>query len=322
MNIKISKKQAGKRLDILLTEAMPLANDKIKLSRSQIKKLINENFILVNNKNITPHYNLKENDTILINQPAEISISKKIKNTNIKLPKIKIIKETDAYLIINKPAHLAAHNAPHIKEITLVDILLAKNPDLKKIGENPDRPGIVHRLDKEVSGIMVIPKTQAFFDNIKNQFKERTVTKRYVALVYGQIKKDDGEINFPISRASGGHKMAALPLSVNGKKNGQGRRALTEFKVIKKFINYTLLAVTIKTGRTHQIRAHLAAYGHPIVGDNLYSTKKTRLLNKKLGVNRIFLVANSLAFFDSMNNRQKFKIDLPKNLKEILKIIK
>lgn len=240
-----------------------------------------------------------------------------------------IIFEDNNYLIINKPAGLAVHGGGNITEPTLVDWLINYYPKIKKVGEDLSRPGIVHRLDKDVSGLMVIAKTQAAFLNLKNQFKDREINKEYLALVYGQLSNEAGEINFPIKRSSQGHKMAALPLKADellsrrhpkdrdrGNISGifKAREALTEFQVIKKLINYTLVRVKIKTGRTHQIRVHFFAYGHPLVGDNVYFTKKTKIQNKKLALNRVFLVACSLSFFDLNDKKMEFTIDLPPEL--------
>ena len=241
-----------------------------------------------------------------------------------------IIKETNDYLVINKPAGLAVHSGGNLKEKTLVDWLLKYYPSLKKIGDDPQRPGIVHRLDKDVSGLMVIAKNQKSFLDLKKQFKNRQIKKIYIALVHGQIKNDSGTINFPIVRAKSGQRMAALPENTENlltrphpRNRDQGnidnwfksRSALTEFTVLKRYINYTLIKVRIKTGRTHQIRVHFFAYGHPLVGDNLYTNKKSKIRNKKLNLGRIFLVSTELNFQDLREQTQSFIIDLPLELK-------
>jgi len=252
------------------------------------------------------------------------------------MEKYKKIFEDKNYLIINKPAGLLVHGADHIKEPTLVEQLIDNYPEIVKIGDDPARPGIIHRLDRDVSGLMVVCKSQEAFDSLKKQFQKRTVEKEYIALVYGKIEKDEGEIDFPIKRSNKGFKMAAVPIfslplssSNSADKHASrerkvriARQALTEFEVIKKFINYTLLRVKIKTGRTHQIRVHMLAHGHPIVGDNLYSTKKTREKNKKLNLDRVFLVANGLSFYGLGGESQAFKINLPSELENFLKKIK
>ena len=174
----------------------------------------------------------------------------------------------------------------------------------------------MHRLDKDASGLLVVAKTNATFDHLKQQFKTHQIKKSYAALVYGNIERDIGEINFPISRSAQGYKMAA-----HSRAHG-GRTAVTEFTVKQHFINYSLLEVKIGTGRTHQIRVHLAAYDHPLVGDNLYGTRRTKELNKKLGLNRIWLHAQELGFYNLQGEWQEFKSEAPKELREILKKVK
>ncbi len=244
-----------------------------------------------------------------------------------------IVFEDDDCLVINKPAGLAVHGGGNIKEPTLADFLVKRYPGITTVGDDPTRPGIVHRLDKEVSGLMVIAKNQASFDNLKSQFQNRTITKEYTALVHGKIPADEGEINFPIKRSRDGYRMAALPLKTeellsrrhpknrdDGNIKGlfQAREALTYFQVLRRFVNHTLVRVKIKTGRTHQIRVHFFAYGYPLVGDELYVTKKTALKNKKAALGRVFLVADHLAFRDSAGETRDFRLDLPAELKACL----
>jgi len=244
-----------------------------------------------------------------------------------------IIFENDDYIVINKPAGLIAHGGPGITEPVLTDWLHARYPEIINVGDDPLRPGLVHRLDKEASGLMVIAKNNKSFNYFKKQFQNRKVTKKYTALVYGNISKDEDVINFPIKRASDGYKMAALPVSsgtINDKNKPNNRdrgtlkaqdeskEAITEFSIIKRYINYTLLDVKIKTGRTHQIRVHLFAYGHPLLGDPLYWTRKTKVKNQKINLGRIFLVSRELSFKDPSGEKQSFSISLPKELEEFL----
>ncbi len=323
MNIKITSEQAGDRIDKFLGEHLE------DVSRSQAQKLIKQESILVNGEKTTPHYKLKEDDEIdILNTENKLTKEEKTIEENKKqfsIDDIKIIDETDEYLVINKPAGLTVHPGEGIRGVTLVDLLLEKYPGIRKIGEDPARPGIVHRIDKEVSGLMVVAKTQDSFDNLKNQFQKRSVQKEYLALVYGVVNKEEDEIKFPIKRSSGSFKMAAMPVTNRDELNADQegvRRAITEFKVEKKFINYTLLRVRIKTGRTHQIRVHMLAYGHPIVGDNLYSTVKTREKNKKIGLDRVFLVAVKLGFEDLSGQEKVYGIELPEDLQEVLEKVK
>ena len=242
---------------------------------------------------------------------------------------IPIIYEDDSCLVINKPAGLAVHGGGNIKEETLVDWLLVKYPEIKNVGDDPIRPGIVHRLDMDVSGLMVIAKNEESFQNLKQQFKERKTLKEYSALVFGKVSKEGDLIDFPIKRSKDGNKMAALPKNTEDllirrtpKSRDKGniggffksREAITEFTVIKRFVNFTLLKIKIKTGRTHQIRVHFFAYGHPLVGDDLYFTKKTKDKNAKINLGRVFLVADRLSFIDSSGQRKDFSIDLPVEL--------
>jgi len=316
MIIKITKEKSGERLDKFLTNL-----DSLKISRNQIQKLIKKNLININDLTVSSHYILKPGDIINIakNLKSDKKITEKKKFTTIPDYKIKIIHETDKFLVINKPAGLAVHG---LGNYTLADWLMEKYPNIKNVGEDPERPGIVHRLDKDVSGLMVIAKTQAAFNNLKKQFQDRTIKKEYTALVYGKIAKDNATINFPIKRSREGYKMAAMPATMKGELNEAGRLAKTEFTILQRLINYTLLKVKIKTGRTHQIRVHLAAYDHPIVGDDIYSTAKTRVQNKKLNLDRVFLIADRLSFTDLAGSEQNYKIKLTDELTNLLKIIK
>ncbi len=244
-----------------------------------------------------------------------------------------IIFENDDYLVINKPAGLIVHGGTGITEPVLTDWLRTRYPEIENVGDDPIRPGIVHRLDKEASGLMVIAKTQKAFNHFKKQFQNRKIVKKYIALAHGAISKEEDVIAFPIRRSKDGYKMAALPVSSetisdknkpNNRDRGtlraqeESKEAITEFCVLHRYINYTLLDVTIKTGRTHQIRVHFYAYGHPLVGDPLYWTKKSKVKNEKIKLGRIFLVARELSFKDVDGEKQKFSIELPADLQSFL----
>jgi len=329
MKYKINNKGAEIRLDLFLAEKLP------GFSRSLLQKIIRAGKATVNGKTALPHCFLKEGDEIFF--PEKIQTPREKEKTAAKnrkaakavIPNLKkiIIKDNDEFMVINKPAGIVAHGSADLSgsgalpdeakpgQISLISLIVKKYPEISSVGEDPARPGIVHRLDKDVSGVMVIAKNQASFLNLKSQFKRRETKKTYLALVYGRVEKDRGSINFPIERSREG-KMAARPA------NQPGKPALTDFTVIKRFINYTLLSARPKTGRTHQIRCHLAAYGNPIAGDNLYSTKETREKNKKLDLGRIFLVAVKLEFKNLAGEKLSFSAPLPDNLKKILSMIK
>ncbi len=224
-----------------------------------------------------------------------------------------IIYEDENIIAVNKPASLVVHAAPQAnsktqdtnhKQETLVGWLLNKYPEIKTVGDDPSlRPGIVHRLDKDTSGVLVIAKNQKTFEFLKTQFKDRKVKKIYVALVKGSLGKTSGKIETPIKRFS------------------KTRDAITEYKVIKKFNppagGYTLLEVYPKTGRTHQIRLHLKAIGHPVLCDKLY----TKTPDCPFGLKRQFLHARSLELNLPNGSRIKLEADLPEDLQTTLKLL-
>ncbi|MFA6594318.1 MAG: RluA family pseudouridine synthase [Candidatus Buchananbacteria bacterium] len=343
--ITINKESQGLRLDIFLV-------GELGRTRSQIQKLIKSGAVAVNGEQPTVHRFLKENDAITISVESEgqagksegderdSSISlrfsrndkekenfsrnnkengkeKKHPDRNSKQlwSEIKIIDDNDNYLIIEKPAGLLAHPTERNETNTLMDWAIAQYPQIKKIGEDPARSGIVHRLDREVSGLMVIPKTQDAFDYFKKLFKTRQLTKKYLALVYGRVGQDVGEINFRLGRGKSGEgKFAAFPFG-----SAAGKEAKTLFAAKQRFKNYTLLELEILTGRTHQIRVHLFALGHPIVGDNLYRNNR---LKEKLNPGRVFLHAYYLSFKNQQGDEKIYQSELPAGLAQILKKLK
>ncbi|NCB20755.1 MAG: RNA pseudouridine synthase [Clostridia bacterium] len=239
-----------------------------------------------------------------------------------------IVYEDPDYLIVNKPANLITHKSHNKDEVSLADILLNNYPEIKLVGEDENRPGIVHRLDKEVSGLLIIARNQKSFEYFKNLFKNRKIHKEYEAIIYGSPSKDEVEITFPITRAKSGFKMAALPLTSkenkskisnrergNEKARTKSKEALTKFSVIKKWPHVSVISIIIVTGRTHQIRVHLAAYGYPILGDNLYGTTKTIRKNQKQELNRVYLYAKKLIFPDLNGEKKEFTITAPDTLK-------
>jgi len=293
--------QSGERLDKFLVATFP------EQSRSHWQKAIKDGHVLVNDKIVSPHYFLSAGEEVKIQTEKIAPVTdKKILPEKFKL---KIISETDDYVVVDKPAGIIVHPTDQIFSGTLVNFLLAKYPELIKIGDDPTRPGIVHRLDQPVSGLMVIARSPKMFDYLKKQFQDRDVKKIYQALVVGEVNQDEGLIDFPLARSTRRlGKIAARPM------NQEGRDAKTKFKVIKRYHGYTLLEVEILTGRTHQIRAHLASIGHPIIGDALYGGA-----NKKWKLDRIFLHSSYLRFNDLQGTFCEFKSNLPGDLKNFLK---
>jgi 23S rRNA pseudouridine1911/1915/1917 synthase len=296
----IGPEEAGQRLDVFLASKMP------DLTRSAIAKKIKEGAGLVNGKKTTVHKFLKAGDKVEFNgAPTQRAPSIHLRNQSIEetprrfdLNEI-IIKETPDWIVVNKPAGLLVHPDSQHPRGTLIDLLIAHFPPLAKIGEDPERPGIVHRLDKDVSGLMVVAKTQDAFDNLKQQFSHHQTKKVYLAMVEGAPPKEEGDIKFRIARSGTQARMAARPIT-----DQRGKAAWSHYKVIQKMRRHSLLKVEILSGRTHQIRAHLFALGCPVVGDDLYKNKKTKYLRNETDAGRIMLQSIELTFDDPKTNER------------------
>lgn len=296
----VKKENAGDRLDIFLTKKYK------EQSRNYWQKKIKSGAVLVNGEKARVHEFLKAGDKVLIKK--DVTKARDIKKTKLKY---KLLHEEKDYLIVEKPAGLLTHSVEG--ELGLADQLAIHYPEIEGVGEKY-RWGIVHRLDRDVSGVLLVAKTSRFFNHIKAQFKDRHVTKIYLALAYGRIERNEDEINFIIGRGEDG-RMAARP------QTQEGKEASTKIEVIERFKNYTYLRVQILTGRTHQIRAHMLAYGHPIVGDNIYKQKKQKI-KSPCGLERIFLHSHIIGFKDLKNQEMRYESRLPRILKDCLKELK
>ncbi len=232
----------------------------------------------------------------------------------------KIIYETKDFLVINKPAGLVIHHAALRHDVerrtepTLTDWLVQHYPEVRSVGDDSEhRPGIVHRLDKETSGVLIIPRTSAAFEHFKKEFQEHRVIKHYLALVFGAVPDNKGIINKPI-----GVKSGTIKRTVRAKNMKMVKDAVTEYAVQSRpHINdhdYTLLEVIPRTGRTHQIRVHLASIDHPVMGDKLYGGQRTLMP----GLNRHFLHAHEIEFTAPSGERMRFTADLPPELQAVL----
>ena len=228
---------------------------------------------------------------------------------------IKIIYEDNDLLVIDKPAGIVVFNEQKTanKEQSLIDIIIDKYPELKNTGE-PSRYGIIHRLDKDTSGILLVAKNNESLIFLQKQFKNRRVEKRYIALVNGKIKNSEGTIETLIGRAPSNKIKQKAYLPLGPKKEGK-RLAITKYKKLEEFEDYTLIEVKIETGRRHQIRCHLAYIQHPIAGDKLYGFKNQPCPK---GLNRQFLHASYLKIQLPNGQIKEFKSDLPDDLKKIL----
>lgn len=259
----------GSRLDRFL--ATSLAD----LTRSYVKRLIDEGFVTVNGQEVKPSHNLKAGDRIkvLVPEPTATEL----------LPQampLSIVYEDADLLVIDKPAGLAVHPGPGHPDSTLVNAVLAHCPDLAGI-RGTVRPGIVHRLDKDTSGLIMVAKNDLSQLGLAKQIKDRTITKNYLAVVKGTFKKDEGMIDAPIGRDPCNRKRMAVVAT--------GREARTAYRVLRRMKDHSLIEARLITGRTHQIRVHCASVGHPILGDALYGGRSPLL-------GRQFLHAAELRF--------------------------
>ena len=253
--ILVDESDQDRRLDAVVAAHLPAC------SRSLAANLIGNHKILVDNQPKKPGYRVKSGQEIIGRIPAPEPVECQPEP----IP-LDILYQDRHIVVLNKPAGLVVHPAPGHRSGTLVNALLYHCPDLGGIG-GEIRPGIVHRLDKDTSGTMVVAKNAQALETLAQQFKTRTVRKKYLALVYGDLKNDEGTIKLPIGR----HPVHRKQMSTTTRK---GRPAETSWRVREKFKAVTLLELTLKTGRTHQIRVHCTAMGHPIVGDQVYRSRK------------------------------------------------
>lgn len=291
----VEEQDVNKRLDVYLSEK----NEK--LSRSAIQRLIEEEKILINNKKAKASYKVQQGDEITLEEvlPKEIEL----KAQDIPL---EVIYEDNDIIVINKPKGLVVHPANGNPDGTLVNAIMAICKDsLSGIG-GEIRPGIVHRLDKDTSGILIVAKNDEAHINLSEQIKNREVKKVYIALVRGVVKENEGTIDMPIARSKNDRKKMAV--------DKNGKNAVTHFKVLKRYDGYTLLEVRIETGRTHQIRVHLSEIGYPVVGDVVYSNGKNRF-----DVIGQCLHAKSLDFKHPITGKEMhLEAELPEYFKNII----
>lgn len=281
-------------------------SDILDASRAKIQRAIKDGSILVNGEQVATKHLVSQEDDIQADMSAF-----ETKKSEHPAPKLDILYEDDDVIVVNKPAGLIVHETETSDEPTLVDGLIAHDPAIASVGDKAERAGLVHRLDKAASGVIIAAKNQAAFDHLKKQFKNRLVKKTYSVLVHGKMEDDTGTITLPISRAKSTGRMAAKPESQGGKP------AITHYDVIEQFPHHALLDVVIETGRTHQIRAHFFALGHPVAGDTLYKQKSQKLME----MGRLFLHARELTIMLPSGEEKTFTAPLPEELQEVLKDI-
>ncbi|HEY2963126.1 MAG TPA: RluA family pseudouridine synthase [Pyrinomonadaceae bacterium] len=306
---KIGSHDAGLRLDAFLASQIE------GWSRSRLQRLIETEDVLVNGKTSKPSYKLREHDELEVELTAPASAS----FAPEPIP-IEIVYEDETLVVVNKPAGLVVHPAAGIHSGTLANALAWHFQQLPDSGAGV-RPGIVHRLDRDTSGLLVVAKTEAALEHLSDQFRDRTVFKSYVALVHGRVNSDSGKIDQPLARDRANRTRMAV---VRG-----GRSALSLYRVRQRFDRFTLLDVELKTGRTHQIRVHLAWLKHPVVGDETYgggrdnTIQDVKLRASVRNLGRHFLHAEKLAFtHPQTNQRVEFNSEIPPELSDLLTTIK
>lgn len=292
----VKDNEQNKRLD------MYIAEEKEELSRTTIKRLLEDGNILVNGIMQKASYKPETGDKIQINMPEVVET--KLIAQDIPVP---VIYEDKDIIVVNKPKGMVVHPANGNPDGTLVNAILAMCKDsLSGIG-GEIRPGIVHRLDKDTSGLLIIAKNDLAHMNMSKQIQDRKVIKKYIALVRGTVPENEATIDMPIARSQKDRKKMAV--------DKNGKEAVTHFKVLARYDKYTLLEIKIDTGRTHQIRVHMSYIGHPVIGDEVYSNGKN-----EFGVKGQMLHAKYLEFKHPITGKDiKLEAPLPEYFEEVLK---
>ena len=289
----IFKKNAKQRIDKFLKEEIFL---NMEMTRGEIIRQIKNGSVLVNKMPVKPSYLLKKNDEVEMDITEGAVVLSPNKNV-----KFGIIFQDENMIVVDKPAGLQVHPSTKNESNTLVHGLLYKFPEIGNVGDAPEtRPGIVHRLDRGTSGVLIVARNQKTFLSLKQKFKNREMKKKYWAVTYGAPEKS-GIIDAPLARAAHYKKQ----IVASGKTKTKIRAAVTEFITLEKSEKYALLEVSPRTGRTHQIRVHLTSIGHPIVGDEKYAQKK---FSNEETAPRLFLHALTLEF---EHDGQKYKFASP-----------
>ena len=255
----VNSSDAGKRLDKFIAENIP------DVTRSSVVNLIESDNVLVNGKKQNKNYKLRSNDTVSVDIPEPVEYEAKAEN----IP-LDIVYEDSDLLVVNKPKGMVVHPAAGNYEGTLVNALLYHCKDDLSGINGVMRPGIVHRIDKNTSGLLIVAKNDKAHKHLAEQIKEHSFTREYEAVVWGNIKDDTGTVNAPIGR----HPIDRKKMTVTERNS---KNAVTHFEVLERLNGYTYIKCRLETGRTHQIRVHMAYLGHPVSGDDVYGVKKEKV---------------------------------------------
>jgi 23S rRNA pseudouridine1911/1915/1917 synthase len=294
----IEQADAGKRLDIFL-------NDEIEdSSRSALQKLIEKQYITVNDKAVNKNYKLREGDVVAVDMPEPENLS--IEAEDIPL---EVLYEDRDLLVINKPQGMVVHPAPGHYSGTLVNALMYHCGDELSGINGVMRPGIVHRIDKDTSGILVVAKSDRAHRGLTAQLAEHSMKRLYNAIVYNSFNEDEGTVDKPIARSQNDRKKMAV--------RQDGRNAVTHYRVLKRLGKFNLMEFRLETGRTHQIRVHMASIGHPLLGDEVYGPKKS-----PFNLQGQVLHARVLGFVHPVTNEyMEFESPLPEYFENLIKIL-
>lgn len=299
--VQVQEKDSGKRIDIL-------AVVETGITRSQIQRLIKNGFLLVNNKTVSQNYRVKAGDVIVLSAEDE-----KREHLIAEAIPVEILYMDEHLVVVNKPSGMVVYPAAGHSRGTLINALLYHCKKLEAPG-GPLRSGVVHRLDKDTSGVMVVALDSAAYYNLAEQFKQRTINRRYVALIYGNPKDSSGQISLAIGRSETDRKKMSTRVR-------RGKEALTIWKVIERFRRASLIEAKLRTGRMHQIRVHFSSIGHPVLGDRTYG-KKIEIETKergKLTFPRQMLHAESLGFIHPVTGEYlEFHSPMPDDMEDCI----
>ncbi len=282
-----------------------ISEELTELTRSHVKRLFDEGRVTVGGRLRPPSYKLKEGEEIEILLPEPKALAAAAQDIALD-----IVYEDEAVLVINKPRGMVVHPAAGNEDGTLVNAVMFHCGEKLSAINGVIRPGIVHRIDKDTTGLLVVAKNDRAHLLLSEQLKDRSLSRKYFALVHGNIKEDAGTVNEPIGRSDSDRKKMAVRVG--------GREAVTDFTVLERFGRYTLVKCGLRTGRTHQIRVHMRHIGHPIVGDKTYGVKK-----EEFALEGQLLHAGEIGFIHpETGERMSFSAPLPQDFQNILEILR